>query len=308
MAELLPPELRENDLVPDREPPQVVQQFVSRHRHFFLLLGVLILQLLLLSLQITRNQNMRLIQVWAVAVLDPFEKVLRLVTRGTVSAWEHYRGLRRAEEENRELKRQLAAAHFDLHRLASQAAETERLRDLLEFRGRTPYLTVAAEVIACSPGESTRAVFINKGSREGLAVDMAVITPEGIAGKVIQTFPHSAQVLLITDRDSGAGCYLESTRVHGVLKGTGSNLCRLHYVMDDVPVKVGDVLSTSGQDQIFPKGLPVGRVASVQPGNIYKNIEVRPAAQLDRLDSIMVILRPKTSEEQALSLPPSQVQ
>lgn len=287
----------------DRAGPERMQAFVARHRAFFILLAVLVAQLLLLSLQITRNHKVRLIQVWAVAIFDPFERSLRGLVDVTTKAWKNLRGLRQAYQQNQELQVQLVAARSRVHQLAQQAAEAERLRGLLEFKNRLPFQTVAAEVIATSPGESSNAVFIDKGTNDGLAADYAVITPQGIVGKIIAVFPRAAQVLLMTDHSSGVGCILEQTRVQGVLKGNGSTVARLHYIVNEESVSVGDTVITSGLDQIYPKGLPVGTVVQTGQGNIYKQVVVKPAVALDQLETVLVVLKPSSGQLQALTVP-----
>lgn len=288
---------------PDREGPEVVQAFVVRHRAFFILLGVLVAQLLLLSVQITRSQKVRLIQVWAVAVFDPFERALHWSVEAATGAWKTYRELWSAEQENLELHFQLLEARAQIQQLSERAAEAEWLRELLEFKNRLPFQTVAAEVIATSPGESSKAIYIDKGRDAGLIPDLAVITPSGIVGKTIAVFPRSAQVLLITDASSGAGCILERTRVQGILKGGSLNLCELHYVMNEEPVAVGEAVLTSGLDQVYPKGLPIGTVIQTGEGNIYKKITVKPSAPLNRLEAVLVVLKPPPIEIQAQNQP-----
>jgi len=296
-------EFRQPDHPPVRETPEKVQAFVSRHRAFFILLAVMGAQLLLLSAQITRNQKVRLIQVWAVAVLDPFERAFHGVVDGTTGAARNYRDLWNAQQENRELQTQLVTAHAEIQKLAEQAAEAQRLRKLLEFREQLPFATVASEVIATSPGEASRAIYIDKGADAGLTADLAVITPAGIVGKTLAVFPHTAQVLLITDPSSGAAAALEKSRVQGIVKGAAINACQLNYVMNESSVEVGERVLTSGLDRIYPKGLPVGQVTEIHEGNIYKTIKVKPAAELDRLDSVLVVLKPLSTELQARSTP-----
>lgn len=285
------------------EAPERVQAFVARRRAFFILLAVLVAQLLLLSAQITRDHKARLIQVWAVAVFDPFARALRGTADAATAAWKSYRGLWQAQQRNFELQMQLVAARSEIQQLTEQAAEARRLRDLLEFKNRLPFQTVAAEVIATSPGEASTAVFIDKGTDAGLTSDMAVITPAGIVGKTIAVFPHTAQVLLITDPASGAACTLERSRVQGILKGGTRSLCQIHYVMNETPVALGEMVLTSGLDQIYPKGLPAGSVIQIAEGNIYKNVTVKPAAALDRLETVLVVFRPRSGELQALTSP-----
>jgi rod shape-determining protein MreC len=304
MLEGSSPEPRLTASPPTREGREVVQAFVGRHHAFFLLLGVLLAQLLLLSLQVTRGQKVRLIQVWAVAAFDPFDRALKTALETTTVAWRTYSDLWNAQQQNFELNVQLVAARSEIQRLSEKAAEAERLRALLDFRQQLPFPTVAAEVIASSPGESARAVFIDKGRNAGLVPNLAVITPEGVVGKIIEVFPFSAQVLLVTDASSGAGCLIERTRTQGILKGKGKYDCEILYVMNEEAVKAGDRVLTSGMDQIYPKGLPLGTVASTGEGNIYREIWVKPAARLERLESVLVVLKPDSGDLQAQRNPP----
>jgi rod shape-determining protein MreC len=286
-----------------REGPHM-QAFIARHRAFFILAAVLVAQLLLLSFQITRNHDVRLIRVWAVALVDPFQRSLRGITDTSVRTWQTYRSLLRAQQENQELRAQLLSARAQLQQLSEQGVESLRLRALLEFKNQLPFQTVAAEVIASSPGENSNAVFIGKGIDAGLTSDLAVITPEGVVGKTIAVFSRSSQVLLLTDPSSGVGVLLEKTRVQGVLKGDSQNLCLVRYIMNEEPVSSGEAVLTSGLDQIFPKGLRVGTVVGTSAGNIYKNVEVKPAADLSRLETVLVVLKPNSTQQQASNAHP----
>jgi rod shape-determining protein MreC len=286
---------------PLTQEESAMQVFVSRHRPFFVLVAVLVVQLLLLSFQITRNNNVRLIRVWAVAVFDPLDRSLRGLLDATTKAWETYRDLWRADQENQELHVQLVTARSQIHQLSEQAAESQRLRTLLDFKNQLPFQTVAAEVIATSPGENSNAVFIGKGTDAGLTSDSAVITPTGVVGKIIAVFPHSSHVLLLTDPTSGTGVTLAQSRIQGVLKGRDQNQCQLQYVMNEESVAPGELVLTSGLDQIYPKGLPVGTVVQVSAGNIYKNILVKPAVDLNRLETVLVVLKPASGQQQALN-------
>ncbi len=280
--------------------------FLARHKPFFVLVVVLVGQLLLLSLQITRNHNVRLIRLWTVAVFDPFERALRGGLDASTNAWQTYRSLWHAQQENEQLRQELTATQAQLRRLAEQAAESQRLRTLLEFKTRLPFQTVAAEVIAASPGDNSRAIFIDKGSDSGLTPDLAVITPQGILGKIVAVFPFTSHVLLITDPASGAGVMLEKSRVQGVLKGGSQNFCELDYIMNEEPVSPGEEVLTSGLDQIYPKGLLAGTVVKAADGNIYRNITVTPAVDLSRLESVLVVLKSPTPQPPATGAPKQQ--
>jgi len=289
--------------VPPRAPetPEVVQAFISRHRSFFILLVVLIAQVILLSVQITRDRNMPLAKRWAVATMVPFGRSLRGLADLSGGTWEALRNLTQAEEQNRQLGARLAADEARIRDLSEDAAENRRLRSLLDFKTHLSYATVAAEVIGSSPGEGSNTVLIDKGADAGLNVDLGVVTPDGVAGKVIAVYPHSAQVLLITDPAAGAGGIVERSRAQGVLKGTGRGRCQLDYVMNEDAVSVGDVVLTSGLDRIFPKGMPLGKVVKTGSGNIYKDIEVTPSVELDRLEEVLVLVSKPAALQEAKS-------
>ena len=287
------------DSTRSREGPEVMQAFVASHRPFLVLTALLLAQLLLLSFQITRKHNVRLIKIWALDVFDPFERSLKGITDATTWAWRTYGGLWRAQQENRDLRRELAVTRSQLQQVAEHAEESDRLRGLLDFKAHAPFQTLAAEIIALSPGASWNAILIDKGTDYGLIPDLAVITPAGVVGKIISVYHHDSQVLLITDPSSGVGAMLERSRTQGVLKGASNNLCQLDYVMNEELVSSGDAVVTSGLDQIYPKGLPVGTVLKAGDGNIYKSIVVRPAAELDSLETVLVVLKGSTQQEMA---------
>jgi rod shape-determining protein MreC len=121
---------------------------------------------------------------------------------------------------------------------------------------------------------------------------MPVITADGIVGKIVRVYSHSAQVLLINDQSSGAGAILEKSRLQGILAGTANGEVVLEKVMADEQVQPGDNVLTSGGDRIFPKGMPVGTVAAVSPGkDSFLNIKIKPAANLNKLEEVLVITK-----------------
>jgi rod shape-determining protein MreC len=277
--------------VPPRSPetPELLQAFISQHRAFFTLLGVLLAQLVLLSVQITRQPGVPRARRWAVSAMAPFERSLRGLTDVVGGVWTAARDLPHAGQRDRDLSLRLANDEIRIRDLAEQASENSRLRALLELRTRLPYATVSAEVIGSSPGQGSNAVVIDKGADSGLLPDAAVITPEGVAGKIVTVYPHTAQVLLISDPAAGAGALIEKSRTQGVLKGQGGGLCRLEYIMNNDGVAAGDVVLTSGLDRVFPKGLALGTVAKAGSGNIYKTVMVQPAVAIDRLEEVLVV-------------------
>ena len=175
--------------------------------------------------------------------------------------------------------------------LETQAAEAQRLSVLLGFRdAHTEAPMLAAQVIGASADPASHTLLINRGERDRIRRNMAVITPDGIVGKIVEVFPATAQVLLLTDKDSGVGALFAGTRTHGVIKGTGDPVPRMEYVVNDEKVQPGEVILTSGEDRIFPKGLLIGSVMDTVPGYPFQTIRVSPSARLDRLEDVLVLL------------------
>ncbi|MFZ0814711.1 MAG: rod shape-determining protein MreC [Candidatus Sulfotelmatobacter sp.] len=270
-----------------------MESVLGRYRNLTILVGVLFLQVLGLAVQVKRSadaENTRLIRIWAVDLITPFERALLWAQNGTSNLWHDYFFLRGVRAENRELKGQIEKLQLEQVRLSEDATQAHRLQSLLAFKGAVHLQTVAAQVIGSSGSDLSRSVYIDKGSNEGIAPDMAVITAGGIVGKVLRVYPSTSLVLMINDQSSGVGAMLEKSRLQGVLRGTSNGQVILERVMSDEQVTPGDTVLSSGGDQIFPKGLPVGTVTKVSPGReLFLNIQIKPAADLSRLEEVLVV-------------------
>jgi rod shape-determining protein MreC len=270
-----------------------MESVLGRYRNLIILVGVLFLQLLGLAVQVKRSadaENTRLIRIWAVSAITPLERCLVRVQNSGADLWHNYFYLRGVRAENRQLKEQIEQMRLEQVRLSEDAAQAHRLQTLLAFKEQFVLKTVAAQVIGASGSDSSRILYIDKGENEGLARDMAVVTADGIVGKVLQVFPSVSQVLLINDQSSGVGALLEKSRLQGVLKGTANGEIMLERLTSDEQIQTGEKVLTSGGDQIFPKGLPVGTVANVGAGrDLFLNIKVRPAANLSKLEEVLVV-------------------
>ena len=263
----------------------------SRHRSLALLSGVLLAQVLLLALQIKKDSRGRLIRVWAVSAASPFERSGAWGFGKARGVWNHYFALRTTSQENEALRVENDALKLTISQLQSKAAEADRLGALLNFKqahGAVPML--GARVIGVSAGTASRTIEVDRGERDGVAENMAVITPDGAVGKVIAVYRDTSQVLLLTDKQGGAGAMLVNTRTQGPVGGTGDPTIIMKYVATEEDVKIGEKIVTSGMDKIFPRDVPVGTVVEVKNGNPFKLIRVEPAAKLDRLETVIVLL------------------
>jgi rod shape-determining protein MreC len=281
-----------------------MENLISRYRNVTILVGVLFVQVLGLAVQVkraTQDESTRLIRVWAVDTVTPFEKGIVWSQHGISNVWHNYFYLRGVRQENRELKQEIEQLRIEQVRLNEDAEQARRLQALLGFKEQFISKTLPAQVIGSSGSEQSRSIYIDKGSRDGIRPDMAVITAEGVVGKVLRAFRTTSQVLLVNDQTSGVGAILEKTRLQGVLRGTPLGEVVLEKVMSDETVQPGEKVLTSGGDQIFPKGLPVGTVTKVSPGaELFLNIRVKPAADLSRLEEVLVITQ-QQEKQPALS-------
>src|SRR5579864_1259004 len=263
----------------------------SRQRPLVLLIAVILAQVLLLAFQIKRGQDVRLVRVWSAELLTPPQHAGTFLLSKIDNAWFGYIDLRHARAENRQLADEVGRLRLQNLQLESQASEAGRLAKLLGFQQANAGVPMlAAEVIGASADSNSQTVFINRGERDGVHRNMAVVTPDGVVGKIFEAFPHTAQVLLITDRESGVGALLTNTRTHGVVKGTAGPLLWMDYVSAGEKVPVGELILTSGEDKIFPKDLPVGTVASTKTGFPFQAIELDPTAHLNCLEEVLVLL------------------
>jgi rod shape-determining protein MreC len=274
---------------------------LGRYRNLIVLVGVLFAQVLGLAVQVRRttdNEPTRLIRIWAVGAVTPLEKLLGWTQTSTGNLWHNYFYLRGVRAENRSLKAQIERMSLEQVRLSQDADQARRLQALLAFKEQFISQTMAAQVIGSSGSELSRSVYIDKGEHDGIKPDMAVITADGIVGKVLRVYRSTSLVLLIDDQTSGVGSILDKTRLQGILRGTPSGELVLEKVMSDETVSPGELVLTSGGDGIFPKGLLVGRVTKASPGSeLFLNIRVHPAVDLSKLEEVLVVT--KIDERQA---------
>lgn len=277
-----------------------MESFFSRYKNVLVLVAVLLLQVLGLAMQVhraqrgatTESKKVVLLRYWAAAAISPFERVLTATGHGIRGGWGSYIDLRRVRQQNQDLRAEVARLRLEQAGLASDARQGQRLQALLAFKERYIHKTVAAQVIGTGGSDQSHVFYLDKGTADGIQPDMPVITPYGIVGKVREAFAHTSLVLEIDDITSGAGALLQTTRIRGVLRGAASGQSPVIYLLPDERIKQGEVVLTSGGDQVYPPGLPIGRVQSIRPDrerDPYVDVFVQPSADLERLEEVLVV-------------------
>jgi rod shape-determining protein MreC len=274
---------------------------LGRYRNLSVLLLVVFGQLLLLAYQVRSNQQVRVLRVWAVTSVAPMARVLENVRSSVHGFFSDYFILLDVREDNRRVTAENNRLKLENNFLKTELSTADRARALIEFKGRSPSNNIAARIIATSTSANT-VVLVDRGTSDGVYKGMAVITGDGIVGKVLDSFPLAAYVQLITDKQFGAGVVSQKNSVYGTLLGQGHNRCRVDRVQNEEKVELDEMFYTTGEDRIFPKGLPVGKVVSVQAGPTFKSIEVVPTGIKNGLEEVLIVLE---GVHQEIPPPPS---
>ncbi len=211
---------------------------------------------------------------------------------GIFEIWDGYIDLMDVREENVNLLNRIDRLALENSRLREKEILTERLKALLEYKEHADVEMVSAEVIGRDPSQWFDTIILNKGSVDGIAVDMGVVTPMGVVGKVIHTGPRYAQVLLVSDFNSAIGARVQRTRDEGIIQGVDTDSLQLKYLSHDSKVSVGDLLVTSGMEGSFIKGLNIGRVEDLErhDGEMFLKIKTTVAVDLNKVEEVLIIL------------------
>lgn len=267
-----------------------------RQRPGIVLGAAIFLHVVLISAQVNTASGLPVLQVVTFGGYAEVQRATSAVIDGVSGMWSGYVALRKVQEENAALKQELQTLQVRFQQEHAEAQRTDNLRQLLELRERANLDTVAAEVIAGPADPDFRTVTIDKGSSEGLATDMAVISPAGVVGRVILPSRRASKVQLLIDRNAAAGALIERTRVQGVVMGLGDGSLKMQYVPGTADVKTGDLVVTSGIDGIYPKGFVIGTIDRADRGlGAYSEITVRPAADFARLEEVLIVKTPPAS-------------
>jgi rod shape-determining protein MreC len=291
-----------------------MDSFFYRFRNPLVLIAIVLIQVIALAMQVQRpskdaevpasaramedagaapdGKHVSLLRRWTVTAMTPFEATVHVASLKVRGGWDGYINLRRTRQQDAQLKDEVARLREEEASFAEDAAQGRRLQTLLGFKETYVTSTVAAQVIGTSGSERSHVLYLDKGSEDGLKPEQAVITPDGVVGKIRDVFPHTSQLLLINDSSSGAGVILATTRIRGIVRGTATGQVEINNLTADSRIKPGEQVVTSGGDLVFPRGLPVGVIESIVPDPLhqpYTAITVKPFANLSRLEEVLVI-------------------
>jgi len=230
-------------------------------------------------------------ETFLLRLTSPLVRAASTVTGGVTGLWDRYVNLRHTRSRNAALEEKVTQLELEMQKLEEARLQNERLRALLDLKEGMALSSVAASVIANNYRGLSHTILVDRGSASGVKPNMAVVSAQGVIGRVWTVTGGISKIQLITDASAGTAVLVQRTRVEGILLGRGSPMCELEYVPTLEDVQQGDLLVTSGLDQIYPKGLPVGRVGEIGPSEgILKGISVIPRVEFERLEEVLILL------------------
>jgi rod shape-determining protein MreC len=221
----------------------------------------------------------------------PFQSSIDSISDSITGIWGNYIWLIDARQQNQILKRENLDLYSKLQQTQEVLQQNGRLRELLAFVDELDRPALPAQVIGEDASNWARTILIDKGTQSGLINGLPVVSAQGVVGRIIKIAPNSARILLITDASSAVAALIQRTRTRGVVRGRGDNLS-IEYTLRDADIKLGDLLITSGMGGVFPKGLPLGRVETVEKGQfgLFQQVKAMPTVDFTHLEEVMVIV------------------
>jgi rod shape-determining protein MreC len=263
----------------------------TRLRTPVVIAATLFFVLAVLSLSIKRASVMKAVEGVMISLTAPALNGLNSLGGSLGRLWQGYLYLVEVQQENAELKRQLAENAQKEVRYQEALLLARRLEALLDLKKQLALPVTGARVVAYDPSQWSRCVIVDMGTSDGVSVGLPVLSGGGIVGRIVEAYGHYAKVMLIVDRNSGADAMVQRTRVRGILQGKGGNRCSLEYVPKNADVEVGDLVLASGLGGIFPAGQVFGRVTQVdkKANGPFQEIVVTPGANLSALEEVLIV-------------------
>lgn len=232
-----------------------------------------------------------LIRNSALTVTRPLLCLSQLTSTSLAESASRIQAYFRVWQENQDLKRQLWHLQGQVNELSGQSRENERLQALLELRATHLGPVIVSRVISRDVTSWMEWLVIDKGTRDGIQKGMAVLTQDGLVGRVLSAAVRSARIMLITDAQSRVSARIRETRDTGVVEGMGGPVLKLKYIDREAECAAGQTVETSGLGGIYPKGLVIGQIVSVEvdKNGLYQSATVKPAAHFSKLEEVACV-------------------
>jgi len=269
-----------------------MESLLHRYRNITVLFVAIIAQLAAVAWQVRRDSDVPLLRIWAVSAVTPVASIIENLRSGTFGIFTDYFAFRGSRDETRALRLERDKLRLQNKLLEDELAAAQKTGAMAGFRAHSPSTLLGAHVFGATTGMGSRTLLIDTGTTAGVQKGMAVVTPDGIVGKVVEVYPFASQVLSVADAGFAAAVESQKNHTRGVMKGTGSSSARVDYVPSGQKVEKGETFFTSGEDRIFPRGMPAGKVTSVADGPTFQEIFVEPFGAEAAPEDVFVIVDP----------------
>lgn len=272
-----------------------MESLLHRYRNITVLFVAIIAQIAAIAWQVRNDNDVPLLRIWAVSAVTPVATAIENVRSGVFGIFtDVFSPHGRAESQT--VRRERDRLRLENQLLKNELAEAQKVGTLAGFKAHSPSRMIGARVIGTTTGMGTHSVLIDVGSFSGVRKGMAVVTPDGIVGKVLEVYNLASQVLSVTDPGFAAAVESQKNHTRGVVKGQGTGNEKVDYVPTGQKVEKGEVFYTSGEDRVFPRGMPVGRVTSVEDGATFQTIFLQAFAAEAAPEEVFVIIDPVHQE------------
>ncbi len=261
----------------------------------WLLLALLLGNFVLMAYDARAESEERVIRVWAQAAAQFIQSPVTSLTTAANEYFEYLVNLRSAQSENDKLKQKIQELEVEVQETKELTVENKRLKNLLDLKQASEYTVLPAQVIGRDPSAWFNTAVVNRGSLDGVKLNMPVVVNGGLVGRVTAVSPLTAQIDMITRERSGMGAIvgeLGTSNAIGVVKGSGKNRVEMSYVPGYMPVKVGDIVYTTGQGGVYPPGLRLGEIEEVRTGSatVPHQIFIKPSAKIYSMQEVVILL------------------
>ncbi len=239
-----------------------------------------------------RQDEVSTFQALMVEVFTPLQEGTTSIKDHVEYVFKHYFYLVETSKRNEELNKRVEELENAIFQYEEVQKENERLKELLKFGEEIPREKVLAQVIGWDSTNEFKVLRINKGKLDGLKIKSPVITINGLVGYVYRLSKNYADILTILDQNNRVDTIVSRTRSHGIIEGTSNYKARLKYVVRTEPVEIGDMTITAGLGNIYPKGIKIGKITSIEKESygLTQSIEITPSVDFHRLEEVVVLI------------------
>ncbi len=266
-------------------------RYLKEYRFYITLFLFLLIPIIALDTQSRNPRDYRFHDHVVLKVTYPIQTAVSWLIEWSVGSYQSYIYLWNVRNLNTVLFEENRKLLGTISNLKETQNENQRLRELLNFREKFKLQSTVARVVARDVSTEFRAIRVNRGEKAGIRKGMAVVTHEGIVGRVLRTTDTTSDIVTILDLLSAVDTIVERSRARGVVEGLTEELCQLKFVLRTDDIQIGDILVSSGLGGIYPKGIPVGVVSKVKKKlfGISQDVEVRPSVDFTKLEEVLIV-------------------